>query len=807
MIPENLETNKEIIINYEVYSNNQTYIAPEVKLQTPKEIKLDLELTANVQNEQEIYEGQKLEYNIKVTNIGEVDAEKVTLNIVAEGLNIAEGQTVVEGLNIKAGETIEKQIKAIASEDAKNISVTAEATTDYLLQEAKDTITNTVSKPGIKLEINKTVSTYSEYVDIAQIGSTINYQLEITNTLNEDLKNIQIIDNLPEELEFKELNAYKIFGEDITKLDLEEIENSYNEQTKELKLEIDNLKAGEKALISIYTNVEKVVDSNIVNTPYVIANDKYPDITFSITDNTKVIGLPLITSSVTSSVQGKLNVGDEIEYIIKVKNDGETKEFITIESIIPKELNIQSAYYYYTEGEKKEAAVNFNKVTLYSMNLKQNEELIVKITAKVNEIEANTNIENQVTITGLYIEQITEKIENTIIGTGEQPGENPSDKPGENPGQNPGENPSDNPSDNPGQNSGQNPDENPDDELDQNPDENPSEETENQEEKTYSISGIAWQDDNKNGARENEEKILSGIIVKIINANTNEYLLDEQGNTIKETTNENGIYEFTNLKPGKYILIYEYNKTTYSTSQYQKSGVDSTINSDARLVTEQNNNITKTDILEITNKNISNIDIGLILNPIFDLKLDKYITKVTVKNSNGTKVYEYDKTQLAKVEIPAKVLEGSLVIVEYQIDITNEGDIPAHVDTIVDYVSPQFEFKSELNTTWYKASDNNLYCIEFANKDLKPGETLSTKLILTKTMTNTNVGLVNNAAEIYETFNEYAFEDLDSTPANKGEEDDLSQADIIISIKTGGPLLYIGVVIIVMTILSAGIYN
>ena len=816
-IPENLDTNKNTEINYEVYANNETYVAPVVNLQTPKEVKLALELTANVQNGQEVYEDQNVMYNIKVTNVGEVDAENVKINVTSAGLNIIEGQTTIDGLNIKAGESVDKQIKAIVNKNTTEINLTAQATTDYLMTEAKGTIVNTVSKAGIELEINNSIFTFSVEDEIAQIGSRINYQLNITNTLNEDLNNILVLDNLPEELKFDELYVYKINGEEITTLDLTQIENSYNEGTKELKVKIDNLKPGEKILISIYAKVEKVVDSNIKHTLYVGANEKYPDVTFSITDTTAVRGLPQITSSVTSNAEENINAGDIIEYIIKVKNEGETPEAITIESIIPEQLEIQNAYYYYVEGEQHEVLANLNNINVYSMELKQNQEITLIITAKATEIMTDTEVESKVTITGIYMEETTEKIENTVIGTGEDPNENPGENPEDNPNQNPGNNPSDNPNENLGNNPSDDPNQNPDGDSNDNQEENPGDDSNNNpnegngnqdenQESTYSISGVAWQDDNKNGARENEEKLLSDIVVKIINANTNEFLVDENGNQIQQITNENGIYEFSNLKVGKYIVIFEYNNTTYSLTTYQKSGVEGTINSDARLVTEENNNVVKTDIIEIKNENVSNIDIGLITNPIFDLKLDKYITKATVQNSRGTEIYEYDKTQMAKVEIPAKALEGSLIIVEYQIDVTNEGDIPAHVDTIVDYVSPQFEFKSELNTTWYQGKDNNLYCIEFANEDLKPGETVSAKLVLTKTMTNENTGLVNNAAEIYETFNEYAFNDIDSTPANKGEEDDLSQADIIISIKTGGPLLYIGIIIISMAILSVGIY-
>ena len=74
-------------------------------------------------------------------------------------------------------------------------------------------------------------------------------------------------------------------------------------------------------------------------------------------------------------------------------------------------------------------------------------------------------------------------------------------------------------------------------------------------------------------------------------------------------------------------------------------------------------------------------------------------------------------------------------------------------------------------------------------------------------MTNNNTGLVNNTAEIYEDFNEYALEDSNSTAGNKEEkENDMSTADIIITISTGSPVMYIGIVIASMAVLGLGIY-
>lgn len=326
--------------------------------------------------------------------------------------------------------------------------------------------------------------------------------------------------------------------------------------------------------------------------------------------------------------------------------------------------------------------------------------------------------------------------------------------------------------------------------------ENPS-----QEEKTYKISGCAWLDENENGVKEEDEELLKGILVKIKNAQTKEYLKNENGDNIVVKTNENGIYEFEGLKAGKYILEFEYDNKAYKLTS--ATGKDSVAN----IVTTEQNTVTTTNTITITKKDISNINIGLCLNPIYDLQLDKYVSKITVQNSAGTKVYNYNKEQLAKIDIKAKQLSGSTIIIEYTIEVTNNGDVPGYAKTIVDYLSPELKFNSELNSSWYEGTDNNLYCIELANDAIEPGESRQVKLVVTKTMTSNNTGLVNNTAEIYEDFNEYALEDINSVAGNKQEkENDMSGADTIITVSTGGPILYIGIVIICMLILGGGIY-
>ena len=114
-------------------------------------------------------------------------------------------------------------------------------------------------------------------------------------------------------------------------------------------------------------------------------------------------------------------------------------------------------------------------------------------------------------------------------------------------------------------------------------------------------------------------------------------------------------------------------------------------------------------------------------------------------------------------------------------------------------------FNSSLNKDWYTGSDGNLYTKALENTELNIGESKELTLVLTKQMTEENTGIVSNTAEISKDFNIYGVADDNSTPANKVQkEDDMSTADVIISVGTGEVLIYISA-IIVSLLLASGI--
>ena len=208
------------------------------------------------------------------------------------------------------------------------------------------------------------------------------------------------------------------------------------------------------------------------------------------------------------------------------------------------------------------------------------------------------------------------------------------------------------------------------------------------------------------------------------------------------------------------------------------------------------------------NTHTYNIDLGLVNSPKFDMALEKSIVLVQVSNAKGVNSYKFNNTNLAKVEIAEKNMQGSVVAITYVFKIRNEGAVSGYVGRIVDYKAKDLSFSSTLNPEWYQDTTGNLYNTTLAGKEIKPGETVELSLVLTKTMTNENTGLSNNTAELAEVSNDLGLADIDSTPANKNtQEDDFGKADVIIQVKTGGLLFYGGIVIAVLGIFAFGAYE
>ena len=175
-------------------------------------------------------------------------------------------------------------------------------------------------------------------------------------------------------------------------------------------------------------------------------------------------------------------------------------------------------------------------------------------------------------------------------------------------------------------------------------------------------------------------------------------------------------------------------------------------------------------------------------------------SKIILQNSSGTTVREYQDETMAKAEIDAKRVNGTTAIIEFQIKVTNVGDVTGYARRIVDYMPSDLTFNSEMNKDWYQA-ENGIYTSVLSNEPIAPGETKTVTLTLVKSMTEDNTGRINNRAEIVEDYNDLGLTDINSTPGNQESgENDLGSADVILSIRTGGAI-YISVAVAALVIL------
>ena len=318
-------------------------------------------------------------------------------------------------------------------------------------------------------------------------------------------------------------------------------------------------------------------------------------------------------------------------------------------------------------------------------------------------------------------------------------------------------------------------------------------------EKKYKISGTAWLDSSKEGRMDENESKISSIPVKAV---------DKNGNVVcNTTTSQDGTYILENLSVGEYTVIFEYDTSKYSLTTYEGAGIEESVNSNVVKGTYEGKTVATSDTIEITDKNIANINIGLMEGSNFDLSLNKKVKQISMANTKKTQTKKYD-TQLAKIDLDYKYINNTKVAIEYEITITNEGDIPGYATKIVDYLPEGFDFSTELNKDWYTSTNKNIETKSLANTIINPGESKTVTLILTKNMNENGNGIYSNTAEIAEDYNEYGQADTDSTPGNNKEgEDDQSSANVILGLRTGGPVTYITLTISIMAIICVAAYE
>lgn len=788
-IPQGLQYNEQASEGYTVAYQNENasneVTATRLVLATGKGPEVKTEIKAKLGNEYvsngaEVAQGEIIKYEVTAENTGSETATNIKATAqVPEGTVYVkliddfvynEGYfTEVEDIkditytidSLEPGAKITKSFEVkVKKQTEQNSVIVNKATATYgeAVAESEE-ITHKVVKGNLSVYVKREMD-----LSVSNLrGANLEYYFGIENITNETQKNVTVNLNIPKELVVTR----------IVKLGDTTEENVVEDSTT---IKIDEIEPGKVANIFVFVQVGSIEDAYTKQIGITATAKTQDSKAIHSNEYIEVIkDYELGISLSANDENGYLKSEDIIDYTITVKNKSDLDSAdVEIRDVIPNELTVKEIS---VDGEG-EAVIDNNVIIIKS--IPANGIVNAKIKTVVDYSELRTEPVVITNVAKVYYDgdvlSTSEEITHILQAEVEEDSNEPN---------------------------------NPNNPSSPNNPNNPNGTKNNNNTDKGLISGTVWVDANQDGQRDGNEKLLEGIRARLI---------DTQGNTVKNaegkdiiaTSNNKGLYMLQEIPQGEYIVVLEYDTSTYVTTAYQKAGILETKNSDfiaQKLVVDgQEENYAVTDIISVSDKGITNIDLGLMNATKFDLELNKYISKIVVQTSKETKTYEYDKTTLAKAEIAAKQLQGATVIIEYQLEVANTGEVAGYVKNIVDYMPSSLKFSSELNQAWYQ-SGTELYNSSLANTKIEAGETKVISLVLTKTMTEENTGLVNNKAEIAESYNEAGINDVDSIAGNKAQgEDDMGSADVIISVKTGAMVTYIGLTTFMIAIIGAGAY-
>ena len=200
----------------------------------------------------------------------------------------------------------------------------------------------------------------------------------------------------------------------------------------------------------------------------------------------------------------------------------------------------------------------------------------------------------------------------------------------------------------------------------------------------------------------------------------------------------------------------------------------------------------------------------------FDLALVKWVSKAIVTENGEETVYEGNKETdvpepVLKVDLAKSQINNVVVKFQYQIKVTNQGEIAGYVKEISDYIPEGLKFVAEDNKEFkWTESNGKVVTPYLKNTLLQPGESAEVTIILTWINGEDNLGLKINVAEISKDYNDKDdTSDIDSTPDNKIKgEDDIDDAPVMLSVRTGtngATIMYVVIAIGVLGIIITGV--
>ena len=158
----------------------------------------------------------------------------------------------------------------------------------------------------------------------------------------------------------------------------------------------------------------------------------------------------------------------------------------------------------------------------------------------------------------------------------------------------------------------------------------------------------------------------------------------------------------------------------------------------------------------------------------FDLKIEKKIKEVKVTTDGNTTTKTKVGDELVKVDIPRSKINGAVLDVTYTLTVSNVGEIPGYATDIEDKIPKGMKLVDE--NGWEGAEEYANYR-ELSETIINPGESKTFDIKFTWTLSEQDVGLKVNSAQIVTYYNLSGAPDI--TPDNIAEE------PLLIAVKTG----------------------
>lgn len=296
--------------------------------------------------------------------------------------------------------------------------------------------------------------------------------------------------------------------------------------------------------------------------------------------------------------------------------------------------------------------------------------------------------------------------------------------------------------------------------------------------RNYEITGKAWDDTNKNGVYDEDERPLANVIAKLV---------DNSKNRIIKTvlTNEDGSYIFTEVPNGEYSVMFEYETQKYSPTVYKKNNVQDNVTSDAISINRQDEGtkqVAVSDGIKIDFQSKSDENLGLVNNNTFNMSLKGEVTKLRLvngDNKNDITDKKVDKT-VNKFKVSPFTSGNSNVEVEYKLKVVNEGNVPGKITKIGAYLSNDEKLVEGQN--WKLEHDGLASSRQLENEEIEPGQEKEITISIATTMDKVMDKVLSNRFEILETSNNLGAKDINSVEGNNStNEDDNVMLDVIVN--------------------------